>query len=127
MSDTASWITAIGATVTALYVFLTWRSYKNIEWFTGSMETYENVRIRLQALQEAGIKPEFIWWDPTINGPPPQDGRKHGAEVTDSKIYLYVPRRERSVQFNLLWSMSEYAKLVCSYFLKLRVPPNWRS
>ena len=93
MSDTASWITAIGATVTALYVFLTWRSYKNIEWFTGSMENYEIVRFKLEALDRENDRPEFIWWDPTIGGHPTIEGRKHGAAVTDSKIYLYVPRR----------------------------------
>jgi hypothetical protein len=127
MSDATSWITAIAAVITALYVFLTWRSYKNIEWFTGSMENYEAVKLRLEALKAAGIEPEFVWWDPTVGGHPKIESRAHGNPILERKIYLYVPRRERAVQFNLLWSMNELKNQLGTYFGKLKIPTNWKS
>lgn len=82
----------------ALFTFLTWRTYKRIEWFTGAFTSHSMLATRIAAHEQ---KIRMVWWDPTKEPVP----RKpvHGEPVDVEPIYQYVPLEMRSKQ-PTLWS-----------------------
>ena len=85
--------------VLAVMAFLTWRSYKRIEWFTGSMESHSAKQLQLknEEMRKTGFEIELVWWDPTIEQWPTPDV-VHGQPVRTDRVYFGVPVWSRRVQ-----------------------------
>lgn len=90
-------LTGVVALLTVFIVVLTYLilvSYLKIEWFTGSMETYSQVMLRIEAAKGINGQPvKLLWWDPTIAELPVK--RVHGQEIDTSTVYIFLPPNKR--------------------------------
>ena len=83
-----TWIMIVLTLVIAFFTFLVWKVYERIAWLTGSMETYSQCMLRIEAQRGIDNRPiKVLWWDPTIESPPV---REHGQDDDVSTIYVYV-------------------------------------
>lgn len=64
---------------------------ERIAWLLGAIESQSEIIMCLLA-QQQGV--ELVWWDPT-DGPPPSEGKQHGAPANLKKIYRYLPVKLR--------------------------------
>jgi hypothetical protein len=87
--ETSDWINALLGVAVSASAFATWRTAKKVEWLTGAMESHSFLMVRLAA-KEQGVK--CIWWDPTIEAPPPHSYREDA--VLDS-IRIFLPMEHR--------------------------------
>lgn len=90
----AAWVTVLLTLVITFLTFLVWKTYEQIAWFTGSMETHSDLMLRIEARRGINGEPiRLLWWDPTIENTPAE--KKHGQEVDLSTIYIYLPLEMR--------------------------------
>lgn len=88
--------------VIAWFTYLVWKTYKQIEWLTGSMESYAMLTLAIEAKRGTATKKKpikVVWWDPTIEKPPTT--YRHGKEADLETIYIYVPPRYRKWRTSL--------------------------
>lgn len=91
--------TAIATAIMAIFTVLVWRTYRRIEWWTGSMDSYSSLLLRIEASRGVGMgedkRPvELVWWDPNIGGRNPGVGL-HNAPIDLRKIHIFLPREFR--------------------------------
>jgi hypothetical protein len=93
-----NWLTAISTGVMAIFTVLVLLVYRQIAWFTGSMESYSEVNLRLEAKRGIDGEPpiNIICWDPTVEELPK---REHRQPVDLGTIYIFVPRKDRQNTF----------------------------
>lgn len=91
--------TGVVATSTVAVAWLTYRlvkTYENIDWWTGSMESYSRQLLRLEAHKQ-GL--DVYWWDPhqVPDGEPkwPKLG-SHREKDRLTALYLGIRREERA-------------------------------
>ena len=91
-------VSAVVVALSTFFIFvltyLIWVSYRKIEWFTGSMETYSQVMLRIEAAKGInGQSVKLLWWDPYIAEPPVK--WVHGQEIDTSTVYIFLPPNKR--------------------------------
>lgn len=77
-------VQVVSAIVMAAFAVFVWRTYEQIAWFTGSMESRSAKQLQLAALNHGDVK--LVWWDPTEE-PWPLEG-PHGADAKPKRLVL---------------------------------------
>lgn len=95
--DLKDWLTVgLGALTVVLTVaivvlsYCVWKTYKRIEWLTGSMETHSSLMLQIEAMRGINEKPiDLVWWDPTIEAPPVDMGHRKAIDL--KRIHVFLP------------------------------------
>jgi hypothetical protein len=90
----ANWLMVVLTLVIAIFSYLIWKVYYQIEWLTGAMESHSEIMLRIEAKRGINGQPiKLVAWDPTIEAPPVK--REHGQEIDVNTIYVYLPLNQR--------------------------------
>ena len=84
-------VSGLATAIIAILSYRLWRSSKRVEWLTGALESHSEIQLAIAA-KGAGM--EVIWWDPTLEKVP--SVRKHGEQRDLSRVYTFLPLRERA-------------------------------
>jgi hypothetical protein len=119
------WFMAISTAAIAIFAFATWRAYRQIEWYTGSMDSYSSVMLRLKVLElnqnlADAQKIQLIWWDKTLKSTPTMPG--HGKPVETTKLYLMLPLDLRQGRSSLCRDINQH---IAAFWKYLTAPSKW--
>jgi hypothetical protein len=115
-----SLVAALGAVATALFAGLTWIAYRNIEFFTGSMESHSTAELKIkieeynsrQTSEDAKIR--IQWLDKSIHGKP-SPRPKDGEPIDTKTVYFSVPRGDRKIPPTIWGDLWNTACSLCTY------------
>lgn len=92
--------TLIFSGIIAIFTYLVWRTYEDIAWRTGAMESHSLLQLKLEAMRGIRDKPiELVWWDYSKGKPPTT--AEHGKPVTVERIYIGMPKELREKRDNV--------------------------
>jgi hypothetical protein len=102
-----------------LFAYLTWRSYKKIEFLTGAIESHDTQQIRLEIMKWNDQNPDkeikMTWWDKTLADAPTEAAIAHGQPVIMKEIYFMLPLKKRKGQDSLSRDVRTFIEGLCQY------------
>jgi hypothetical protein len=102
-----------------VFTFLTWRTYKTIEFLTGAMESHSTLELRLEILKWNDQHPDkqikMIWWDKTKTDTPTEGAPTHGQPVAMDEVYFMLPLKKREGQNSLCRDIRTSLQAACQY------------
>jgi hypothetical protein len=112
------WMIALTALI-VVFTFLTWHTYKTIEFLTGAMESHGTIQLRLEILKWNDTHPDnqikMTWWDRTKADTPTEGALAHGQPVTMNEVYFMLPLGKREGQASLCRDARTSLQALCRY------------